>query len=311
MPEPVSAGKKKVSGRGRGKVARSGPAGFSGPSSHPSSVAAPTAVTSQATAPEERATVQQLPQDGQVDQSLVSQETVSTLPSPTEGQEAAAGSGLICSGAIAWSKRQPGVYREIVEKAIQDPAAVRGIQWMELAQAFCDSVVESNENAGTVATFCVFFSQMNKTRAFLCALTRTVRKWFDRRDQLLQASNGYPRRWMAYVSLVTELFMGLRRQGARVSDIELLAMLTFECCLVILRTPMAGRNTEMECLLWVLTVAGRDVQSATPWLMVRLIRRMRDAFVQSDASAMARHTLLQLIELHASGWQLNAEQRQY
>ncbi|XP_049517308.1 uncharacterized protein LOC125943012 [Dermacentor silvarum] len=46
-------------------------------------------------------------------------EAVSTLPSPTEGQEAAAGSGPICSEAIACSERQTGVYRDIVQRAIQ------------------------------------------------------------------------------------------------------------------------------------------------------------------------------------------------
>ncbi|XP_054924197.1 MIF4G domain-containing protein-like [Dermacentor andersoni] len=240
-----------------------------------------------------------------------SSKAVSTLPSPSIGQEAAADSGPICPKAVAWSERQPGIYREIIQKAIHDPASVRGIQWMELARAFCGSVIESNENAGTVATLCIFFSQVDKTRAFLCALIKTTREWFDRRAELLQAPNGYPRRWTAYVFLVTELFVGLKRQRAHVSTIALLALLLLQSCLVILRTPMTGSSTEMECLRWVLTVAGRDVQSTNAWLMVTLIRRMRNAFAQSDASTMARHTLLELIELHASGWQLNAAQLQY
>ncbi|XP_072145111.1 uncharacterized protein [Dermacentor andersoni] len=69
--------------------------------------------------------------------------------------------------------------------------------------------------------------------------------------------------------------------------------------------------SEMECLRWVLTAAGSAMEATVPWLMTMLTGRMRSAFMQSGVSAKARYTLLELIELRASGWQPNAAQVQY
>ncbi|XP_075526594.1 MIF4G domain-containing protein-like [Dermacentor variabilis] len=240
---------------------------------------------------------------------LVGAAPVSPLPASTNGQETEAESCSFCLEAISWSQRQPADYREIVEKAIHDPAVVKAVQWVELAEAFCESVIRGGENAGTVACLCVFFIARAKTTAFSWTLINTVRKWFHRRGELLDAPEGCPRRWTTYVVLVTELFLGLRRIKAT-SDSVYLAALVCECSLVIL-WPTVGGNAEMECLWWTLTVAGRAVKSTTPRLMEMLIGRMRDAFLQSGVSPRARSTLLELIELHASGWKSSSAQMKY
>ncbi|KAH9364990.1 hypothetical protein HPB48_015319 [Haemaphysalis longicornis] len=67
----------------------------------------------------------------------------------------------------------------------------------------------------------------------------------------------------------------------------------------------------MECLRSVLTIAGRAVERDAPQRMATLVGRLRQAFVQPGLSAQARKTLLELIELHASGWQLNLAQQLY
>lgn len=68
---------------------------------------------------------------------------------------------------------------------------------------------------------------------------------------------------------------------------------------------------QMECLRSVLTIAGRAVERDAPQRMATLVGRLRQAFVQPGLSAQARKTLLELIELHASGWQLNLAQQLY
>nr|XP_054922941.1 MIF4G domain-containing protein-like [Dermacentor andersoni] len=236
---------------------------------------------------------------------------VSPLPSSRDDQEAAAASGPAFPEAVAWSKRQPGTLRYIVAKGTLDPTGLTGTLWAALARALCKSVIEGEENALAVATPCVFFSERDKSGVFSRALLNSVHKWFNRRGELLEASSGYPRRWTTYVSLVTMLFLELRRKSGGAYDVMFLATLLCNCCLVILCHPLLGNDNEMECLRWVLTAAGSAMQATVPWLMTMLTGRMRSAFMQSGVSAKARYTLLELIELRASGWQLNAAQVQY
>ncbi|XP_049516723.1 uncharacterized protein LOC119437671 [Dermacentor silvarum] len=86
----------------------------------------------------------------------------------------------------------------------------------------------------------------DKSGAFSHALINTVNKWFNRRSELLQVSNGYPRRWTAFVSLVAELLLQPRRQNCVARDVSFLATLLCNSCLVILHPPMLGNDRQME-----------------------------------------------------------------
>lgn len=62
---------------------------------------------------------------------------------------------------------------------------------------------------------------------------------------------------------------------------------------------------QIECLFFVLTCIGRDLEQQLPQQLDSLLASVRDAFLNASASAPAiRRTLLQLIELQASRWQL-------
>lgn len=61
---------------------------------------------------------------------------------------------------------------------------------------------------------------------------------------------------------------------------------------------------QTENLFFVLTYIGRDLESSLPGELERLLTAVRDAFLNSAAAPSIRRTLLQLIELHASRWQL-------
>lgn len=62
---------------------------------------------------------------------------------------------------------------------------------------------------------------------------------------------------------------------------------------------------QIECLFFVLTCIGRDLEQHLPLQLEALLASVRDAFLNASASAPAiRRTLLQLIELQASRWQL-------
>ncbi|KAK8772238.1 MIF4G domain-containing protein-like [Amblyomma americanum] len=69
--------------------------------------------------------------------------------------------------------------------------------------------------------------------------------------------------------------------------------------------------SQMECLRSVLTIAGEGIERCAPQRMETLVQRLREAFLLPDLSAQARKTLLEVIELRASGWQFNLAQELY
>ncbi|KAH8036220.1 hypothetical protein HPB51_020891 [Rhipicephalus microplus] len=73
------------------------------------------------------------------------------------------------------------------------------------------------------------------------------------------------------------------------------------------RPPLWGE--EVECLRRALTTAGEAAERGAPARMAALVTCLRDAFLSSDIPEDDRLTLLELIELRASGWKLSREQQ--
>lgn len=212
----------------------------------------------------------------------------------------------------------PAEYQGLVKKALHDPNTLSSHQLMELVRAVCQRATEGIQNAEPSAQLCLSIIAKERGETFLESLLSACREWFNERDQLLRpldATMAVPRRWTAYVCFLAELLLGLRGRtsGGRgtASRTLCLVMLLCDCCHIILRPPSLGNPAEMECLRSVLTIAGRAVERDAPQRMASLVGRLREAFVQPGLSAQARKTLLELLELHASGWQLNLAQQLY
>lgn len=233
----------------------------------------------------------------------------------------------------------PAEYQSLIKKALHDPNALSSHQLMELVRTICQRATEGIQNAEPMAQLCLSIIAKERGETFLESLLSACREWFNERDQLLrplEASSAVPRRWTAYVCFLAELLLGLRGRSAATaspapgtmaagrtvagggggaaptaSRTLCLVMLLCDCCHIILRPPSLGNPGEMECLRSVLTIAGRAVERDAPQRMATLVGRLRQAFVQPGLSAQARKTLLELIELHASGWQLNLAQQLY
>ena len=62
----------------------------------------------------------------------------------------------------------------------------------------------------------------------------------------------------------------------------------------------------MECLFFVLTAIGKDLEQELPKQLEALLGAVRDAFLTAQTAPNIRKTLLQLIELSAARWQLSA-----
>lgn len=63
---------------------------------------------------------------------------------------------------------------------------------------------------------------------------------------------------------------------------------------------------QTECLFFVLTGVGKDIEVELPHQMCRVMTAARDAFLTTVRVPAVRKTLLQLIEMHAARWQLPA-----
>jgi hypothetical protein len=63
---------------------------------------------------------------------------------------------------------------------------------------------------------------------------------------------------------------------------------------------------QTDSLFFVLTSIGRDLENELPGQIPVLLASVRDAFLTTATIPAVKKTLLQLIELHASRWQLSA-----
>ncbi|XP_075740291.1 uncharacterized protein LOC142786469 isoform X1 [Rhipicephalus microplus] len=70
-----------------------------------------------------------------------------------------------------------------------------------------------------------------------------------------------------------------------------------------------ARVITVECLRRALTTAGEAAERGAPARMAALVTCLRDAFLSSDVPEDDRLTLLELMELRASGWKLSPEQQ--
>uniref|UniRef100_A0A646QFT0 MIF4G n=1 Tax=Hemiscolopendra marginata TaxID=943146 RepID=A0A646QFT0_9MYRI len=211
----------------------------------------------------------------------------------------------------------------MIRKALDDPNRLSPRQLMELVRHIFNRVIDNSRYAEPAARLCTTIIEKEKNETFLESLLNSCREWYHERDRLLRnfssASQGGQttstnHRWIAYVTFMYEMYARLktrqRSSGAALTGTSavtagpMLLSLLCECCQVFLKPPSLMNLSEIECLFFVLTSIGRDLENELPQRMHQLVAAVRDAFVNPSIPSFIRKTLLQLIELHASNWQL-------
>lgn len=212
----------------------------------------------------------------------------------------------------------------LIRKTLEDPNRLSPRQLMEVVRHVFNRAIDSSRYAEPAARLCMAVIEKEKTETFLESLLNSCREWYHERDRLLRhlssldasaiSANPTNPRWIAYVTFMYEMYARLktrqRSSGANflgasaVSAGPMLLSLLCECCHVFLQPPSLLNSNEIECLFFVLTSIGRDLENELPQKMYQLVAAVRDAFVNPSISSFIRKTLLQLIELHASNWQL-------
>ncbi|XP_068633328.1 CBP80/20-dependent translation initiation factor isoform X1 [Battus philenor] len=199
--------------------------------------------------------------------------------------------------------------QECIDKALEDPNSVAARTLMEAVGHLVSRAVESPRYALPAARRCIAVVEREHTETFLESLLNTCQQCYHDRDKVLGAVVGGGRpRLMAFLSFLLEMYCQLRRRaihrrGASAQPGHVLLTLICKCCEDCIRQPVPSPS-DTENLFFVLTYIGRDLETQLPGDLERLLTAVRDAFLNTAAAPSIRRTLLQLIELHASRWQL-------
>ncbi|XP_058451207.1 uncharacterized protein LOC131430333 isoform X2 [Malaya genurostris] len=209
---------------------------------------------------------------------------------------------------------QPEI-QAIVQKAADDPNQLNARCLMELATQLMHRAVDGRRFALPISRLCITIIAKEKKETFLEALLNTCRQWYQERDKVLgplvNIKNPSRPRFTAFMAFLTEMFCQLKRRQLQlrtecdgVPPPMVLLTVLGKCCEDCVKPPVRSLS-EIECLFFVLTCIGRDLEMHLPQQLETLLAAVRDAFLNSSVSAPAiRRTLLQLIELQASRWQL-------
>ncbi|XP_070381165.1 MIF4G domain-containing protein B-like [Dermacentor albipictus] len=217
----------------------------------------------------------------------------------------------------------------IVQKALSDPDSLTAEQVDRLVRAVCGKAVNDDDSAEMAARFCACVIAKERAGVFINRLLCTCRNWFKQRDLLLPkftaAAPVEPppeqkdsHRWGAFVSFLSVLLTAIPGKGkasaaasCHSGHIFCLALLLCESCKFMIHSPDLDWYTQIECIRSALKTAGMTAERAAPARMAALVACLRDEFLTPDASAETRQTLLELLELHASGWKFSAQQQLY
>ncbi|KAG8185256.1 hypothetical protein JTE90_023870 [Oedothorax gibbosus] len=189
----------------------------------------------------------------------------------------------------------------LIRRAVLDPNSLSCQKLMELVRLICKKAIESAQFALPAAQLCFSIIEKEHDHTFLESLQNCCREWYNERDRLLRApvfssqSGSSMRRWTAYVSFLTELYLQLKGQqhhqptgpypNSPMAHMALtLQTLLFECANIILRPPSINSEEEVGTLRRMLFSVGTHLQSDTS-------QRMDNLDVMGDAKvAMCLYT---------------------
>lgn len=196
-----------------------------------------------------------------------------------------------------------------LKQAQDDPNQLQSRTLMELVKIIMERVVEGIRYSESGAKLCMSIIEKEKNQTFLESLLNTCQQWYQERDKILRGIKaGDGTRFTAFMWFLTEMCGQLKRHQLKSQfenlqpDLVLLSVLA-KCCQACVSLPIKCL-AETECLFFVLTSIGRDLENELPAQLEQLLASVRDGFLASAGAPAVRRTLLQLIELHASNWQL-------
>uniref|UniRef100_A0A1A9V2B9 MIF4G domain-containing protein n=1 Tax=Glossina austeni TaxID=7395 RepID=A0A1A9V2B9_GLOAU len=244
---------------------------------------------------------QQINQNGPIDShaamSVTPLQRSKSLSSADALTRGIAGLGLGLGNEITDIGQFTPEVQALVDAALDDPNKLNSRSLMELSSHFIKRAVEGRRYALPIARICLNIIAKEHKETFLEAILNTCRQWYQEREKLLFLIQGMKSpsraRFTAFMAFLTEMFCQLKRRQLQLRTqcegapppLVLLTLLS-KCCEDCVKPPVRSL-------------------SELPQQLELLLSMIRDAFLNASDSAPAiRRTLLQLIELQASHWQL-------
>nr|XP_037290562.1 MIF4G domain-containing protein A-like [Rhipicephalus microplus] len=183
--------------------------------------------------------------------------------------------------------------------------------------------------AEAAAKFCTRVIRAEVDGGFVDRLLWTCRNWFKHFDIPLPRSTFWApvepktqknagQKLIAFVKFMATLLSDVPENPGAASmgslhsgHIFSMAVLLCDSCRLVIISPQLDYEAKVECLRRALTTAGEAAERGAPARMAALVDCLRDAFLSSDVPEEARLTLLELLELRASGWKLSLDQQLY
>ncbi len=100
----------------------------------------------------------------------------------------------------------------LVRRAMEKTNSLTMTQLMQVVRILCNKALEKSCNSHAMANICLTINDKQcgtRNHLFIESLLNCLREWFNERDKLRLTSGG-ARRWTAYVSFITELYISLR-----------------------------------------------------------------------------------------------------
>ncbi|XP_018300611.1 uncharacterized protein [Mycetomoellerius zeteki] len=207
----------------------------------------------------------------------------------------------------------PSPVQDILLRAIEDPNLLNARTLMELVRHILDRVVENRKYAEPAAKICITIIEKETKETFLESLLNTCQQWYQDRARLLHDGTTC-HRYSAFMMFLNEMYCQLKRRQLQLKTQQegvppgrVLLTLLWKCCQDCLQPPAIDSLAETNCLFFILTCIGKDLDAELPAQLQQLLGSVRDAFLAEETTLPpVKRTLLQLIELHAAHWQLPA-----
>ncbi|XP_011334809.1 CBP80/20-dependent translation initiation factor isoform X2 [Ooceraea biroi] len=204
--------------------------------------------------------------------------------------------------------------QDILLRAIEDPNLLNARTLMELVRHILERVVEDRKYAEPAAKICITIIEKETKETFLESLLNMCQQWYQDRTRLLHDGTTY-HRYSAFMTFLNEMYCQLKRRQLQLKTQQegvppgrVLLTLLWKCCQDCLQPPVINSLAETNCLFFILTCIGKDLDAELPAQLQQLLGSVRDAFLAEETTTLppVKRTLLQLIELHAAHWQLPA-----
>ncbi|KAL3252831.1 hypothetical protein MRX96_054742 [Rhipicephalus microplus] len=209
-----------------------------------------------------------------------------------------------------------------------DPGLLTPVEADRLVHVVFLKAIHDDDSAEPAARFCARVIMVELDGVFIDRLLWTCRNWSKQHDVLLRRSavrvlwDPQPQQdagneLTAFVSFMATLLLSIPGKGTAASvgschpeHIFCIAVLLCDFCKLVMRSPSWTTTPwYVECLRRALTTAGEAAERGAPACLAALVACLQDAFLSSDVPKDDRLTLLELIELRASGWKLSREQQ--